>query len=71
MDILSFSFDYVALNFDVNMSSSSLINKLKDFDGYPKTLDDYRIRTLGGGAGNLAASIPCCVICHNCYQYVI
>ncbi|KAL0274450.1 UNVERIFIED_CONTAM: hypothetical protein PYX00_006870 [Menopon gallinae] len=32
------------------MGSSALIKKLKDFDGYPKTLDDYRIRTLGGGA---------------------
>lgn len=33
------------------MSSNNIINKLKELDGYPKTLDDYRIRTLGGGAG--------------------
>lgn len=33
------------------MSSHGIINKLKELDGYPKTLDDYRIRTLGGGAG--------------------
>ena len=43
------------------MDSAKIINTLKDFDGYPKTLDDYRIRTLGGGAGkinhNLALTI--------------
>ena len=27
-------------------------SKLKHFDAYPKTLEDFRIKTFGGAAGN-------------------
>lgn len=30
---------------------AEIIKKLRNFDAYPKTLDDFRIKTYGGAAG--------------------
>lgn len=31
---------------------AELFKKLRNFDAYPKTLDDFRVKTYGGAAGN-------------------
>lgn len=33
------------------MQSQDIFTTLKRFDAYPKTLEDFRVKTLGGGAG--------------------
>lgn len=33
------------------MESKDLFTTLKRFDAYPKTLEDFRIKTFGGAAG--------------------
>ena len=33
------------------METNSILNTIKRFDAYPKTLEDFRVKTLGGGAG--------------------
>ena len=33
------------------MQTKDLVSTLKRFDAYPKTLEDFRIKTFGGGAG--------------------
>ena len=35
----------------MKMQSTDLFSTLKRFDAYPKTLEDFRVKTLGGGAG--------------------
>lgn len=35
------------------MQTNDILNTIKRFDAYPKTLEDFRIKTLGGGAGRL------------------
>ena len=30
------------------MATDSILGKLKQFDAYPKTLDDFRVKTYGG-----------------------
>lgn len=35
------------------MQTKDLVSTLKRFDAYPKTLEDFRIKTFGGGAGKL------------------
>jgi hypothetical protein len=32
---------------------SDLVNRLRSFDAYPKTLEDFRIKTFSGAAGSL------------------
>jgi len=36
------------------------LNKLKQFDAYPKTLEDFRIKTCGGAAGEWYKSTVIC-----------
>ncbi len=38
------------------MAGSGLLGKLKQFDAYPKTLEDFRIKTYGGAASKLEMS---------------
>jgi hypothetical protein len=33
------------------MSSNDILVRLRYFDAYPKTLEDFRIKTYGGAAG--------------------
>ena len=33
------------------MDGSSLFEKLRRFDAYPKTLEDFRVKTYGGAVG--------------------
>ena len=33
------------------MLLQGVFEKLRSFDAYPKTLDDFRIKTFGGGTG--------------------
>jgi hypothetical protein len=33
------------------MSSSDILGRLRNLDAYPKTLEDFRIKTYGGAAG--------------------
>lgn len=33
------------------MSASDIWNTLRRFDAYPKTLEDFRIKTYGGATG--------------------
>ena len=33
------------------MQTNDILNTIKRFDAYPKTLEDFRVKTLGGGAG--------------------
>lgn len=33
------------------MPSGVLLGKLRDFDAYPKTLEDFRVKTYSGAAG--------------------
>lgn len=35
------------------MAGGDILGKLKQFDAYPKTLEDFRVKTFGG-----AASMP-------------
>jgi Endoplasmic Reticulum-Golgi Intermediate Compartment (ERGIC) len=37
--------------------SMSVLDVLKRFDAYPKTLEDFRIKTLGGGTITLLSAI--------------
>ena len=37
--------------------SMSVLDVLKKFDAYPKTLEDFRIKTLGGGTITLLSAI--------------
>lgn len=42
-------------------AGSGFLGKLKQFDAYPKTLEDFRIKTYGGAASKLemsCSSIP-------------
>lgn len=34
------------------MSVKELFGRLRQFDAYPKTLEDFRIKTFGGATGN-------------------
>ena len=38
------------------MAGSGFLGKLKQFDAYPKTLEDFRIKTYGGAASKLEIS---------------
>lgn len=40
------------------MTASSILEKLKSFDAYPKPLEDFRIKTFGGGV----VAVICCVV---------
>lgn len=33
------------------MQTKDLVSTLKKFDAYPKTLEDFRVKTFGGAAG--------------------
>jgi hypothetical protein len=33
------------------MQDEGFMNRLRRFDAYPKTLDDFRVKTFGGAAG--------------------
>ena len=35
------------------MQTKELFNRLRQFDAYPKTLEDFRVKTVGGAAGKL------------------
>ena len=35
----------------VTMSGKDLMSTLRRFDAYPKTLEDFRVKTFGGAAG--------------------
>ena len=35
------------------MDTKGLIERLRRFDAYPKTLEDFRIKTFGGAAGKI------------------
>ena len=35
------------------MSGKEFISQLRRFDAYPKTLEDFRVKTFGGAAGKL------------------
>jgi hypothetical protein len=35
------------------MAGSDFFGKLKQFDAYPKTLEDFRVKTFGGAASNV------------------
>ena len=39
------------------MDAKGLIERLRRFDAYPKTLEDFRIKTFGGAAGKLRRSM--------------
>ena len=41
----------------VKMASSGLLGRLKQFDAYPKTLEDFRIKTYGGAASKICVDI--------------
>lgn len=41
-------------------TGSNLLGKLKQFDAYPKTLEDFRVKTFGG-----AASMFSCALCRD------
>lgn len=40
-----------------SMASSGFLGKLKQFDAYPKTLEDFRVKTYGGAASKFNTSI--------------
>ena len=33
------------------MQAEGFMNRLRRFDAYPKTLEDFRVKTFGGAAG--------------------
>ena len=33
------------------MQAKEIVNRLRQFDAYPKTLEDFRVKTFGGAAG--------------------
>lgn len=33
------------------MAAKDIVARLRQFDAYPKTLDDFRIKTFGGATG--------------------
>lgn len=40
------------------MQTKDLVSTLKKFDAYPKTLEDFRIKTFGGAAGTCSDLQP-------------
>lgn len=34
----------------IKMAGGDIFGKLKQFDAYPKTLEDFRVKTFGGAA---------------------
>ena len=34
-----------------------MLSRLRQFDAYPKTLDDFRVKTFGGAAGKFQNSV--------------
>ena len=47
------------------METKDLVSTLKRFDAYPKTLEDFRVKTFGGAAGKFVSSICSCVMKSN------
>ena len=45
-----------------------LANKLKQFDAYPKTLEDFRVKTFAGALGML---FELCIVFHNCFYFKV
>ena len=43
------------------MQTTDILNTIKRFDAYPKTLEDFRVKTLGGGAGWLVIYLLFCL----------
>ena len=39
------------------MQTKDLVSTLKKFDAYPKTLEDFRVKTFGGAAGKLKLTL--------------
>ena len=39
--------------------NKEILNKLRQFDAYPKTLDDFRIKTFSGATGGASKYIIC------------
>ena len=55
----------------MKMQSTDLFSTLKRFDAYPKTLEDFRVKTLGGGAGvcNKSTAQNGCTVSSNLYFF--
>ena len=46
------------------MDNQSFFTKLRRFDAYPKTLEDFRVKTFGGAAGELSIKhVKCAEFC--------
>lgn len=41
----------VQVFYSVPLTKMETLNKLKQFDAYPKTLEDFRVKTWGGATG--------------------
>ena len=56
------------------MAGTGFLGKLKQFDAYPKTLEDFRIKTYGGAASkpemNWCLACVSCVKNHMLYSYI-
>ena len=39
------------------MQTKDLVSTLRRFDAYPKTLEDFRVKTFGGAAGKLEGKV--------------
>lgn len=37
----------------MSSAAKSVVDKLRHFDAYPKTLEDFQIKTVSGAAGNV------------------
>lgn len=46
--------------------SGDLFGKLKQFDAYPKTLEDFRVKTFGGAASNMVIRCRYCPYFTDC-----
>ena len=53
------------------MQSNDLFSALKRFDAYPKTLEDFRVKTLGGGAGMYYISSQVVIIISQLQSYFL
>lgn len=48
---LKFWIEINVTNWSAIMSGQGFMDRLRQFDAYPKTLEDFRVKTFGGAAG--------------------
>ncbi|XP_046547379.1 endoplasmic reticulum-Golgi intermediate compartment protein 3-like [Haliotis rubra] len=53
------------------MQSSSVLERLRQFDAYPKTLEDFRVKTFGGAAVTLSSAVLMFILFVSEFNYYL